>query len=77
MLGVWAWWAFVSFKLIEIHRSLKPSRKCKKAMAPMKAAQTIEDLDRQLWSLKSEFPKYERAIVVAYQIKKNSLLATA
>ncbi len=77
MLGVWAWWAFVSFKIVELHRSLKPSRRCKKAMAPMQAAQTIEDLDQQLQVLKGEFPKYERAIEVAYQEKKNSLLATS
>ena len=72
-LGIWVWWFFVSFKIMELHRSLKPSRKCKKAMIPMQAAQTVEDLDQQLHVLKSEFPKYERAIEVAYQEKKNSL----
>ena len=76
-LGVWGWWFFISFKLIEIHRSLKPSRRCKKAMVPMQAAQTIEDLDQQLQILKGEFPKYERGIEVAYQEKKNSLIATS
>lgn len=75
--AAWGWWFFASFKIIELHRSLKPSRKCKKAMAPMQSAQTIEDLDRHLQTLKSEFPKQERAIAAAYRIKRNSLLATS
>ena len=75
MMGVWAWWAFVSFKLIEVHRTLKPSRKCKKAMAPMEAAQTIEELDHHFHVLKDQFPKYERALQTAYEAKKGSLVA--
>ena len=77
MLGVWAWWAFVSFKLVELHRSLKPSKKCKKAMAPMQAAQTLKDLDYQFQTLKNQFPKYERALQAAYQTKKGSLVAAS
>lgn len=77
MLGVWAWWAFVSFKLVELHRSLKPSRKCKKAMTPMQAAQTLQDLDQQFQILKDQFPKCGRALQAAYQTKKGSLPATS
>jgi hypothetical protein len=76
MLAIWAWWAFVSFKLIEVHRSLKPSRKCKKAMAPLQNAQTLQDLDQQFRILKDQFPKCGRALQAAYQTKKGSLPAT-
>jgi hypothetical protein len=75
--GIWAWWLFTSFTIIELHRSLKPSRKCKKAMTSMDNAQSTQDLDRHLQTIKGEFPKYERAIEVAYHKKKNSLLLTS
>jgi hypothetical protein len=75
MLGVWAWWAFVSFKIVELHRSLKPSRKCKKAMAPLQAALTIQELDQKFHILKDQFPKSKRALEAAYQTKKGMLVA--
>lgn len=74
MLGVWAWWAFVSFKIVELHRSLKPSRKCKKAMAPLQTAQTIQELDQQFQILKDQFPKCKRALEAAYTAKIHLLL---
>lgn len=77
MFCVWAWWAFVSFKIVELHRSLKPSRKCKKAMAPLQIAQTLQELDHQFQILKDQFPRCERALQAAYQTKKGTLLATS
>ncbi len=35
MLCVWAWWVYISFKIIDLHRSLSPSNKCIKAMAEL------------------------------------------
>ena len=75
-LGIIAWWVYISFEIIDLHRSLSPSNKCIKAMAELPNAQTLEDLDQQLQMLKERFPKIWTPIETAYQTKKNSLTVT-
>lgn len=77
ILGLKGWWYFISFKLIMLNIPLNPSRKCKKAIAQMQTAQTIEDLDLKFDNLKNEFPKYERVITKLYLEKKESLINPA
>lgn len=76
-LGINGWWYFTSIKLIMLNTPLNPSRKCKKAIAQMQTAQTIEDLDLKFHNLTNEFPRYERVITKIYQEKKESLMNVA
>ena len=77
ILGLMGWWYFTSIKLIMLNTPLNPSSKCKKAIALMETAQTIEDLDLKFDNLKNEFPKYERVIAQLYHEKKESLINPA
>ncbi len=77
ILLVYGWWYFTSIKLIMLNIPLNPSRKCKKAIAQMQTAQTIEDLDLKFNNLKNEFPKFERVITKVYDEKKESLINVA
>ncbi len=76
-LGFYGWWNYISFKLIKLHESLKPSRKCRKAMAHMQTAQTLGDLDLKFHHLRNSFPKFERSITKDYQEKRDVLINSA
>lgn len=76
-LAIIVWWVFISYKIVNLHRSFLPSSKCLKEMDQLQNAQNLEDLDQQLETLKGRFPKYDRSIETAYLKKRESLTAVS